>query len=102
MNLFTVTIEFEDRTLGIEQISASDEKEALENALQNAEALKKCNQNKIKNMVHSHIKIVHQANALKGVWTWHKFDLEDIDTNDIFGGIIIQTDSNGPLRNKLS
>lgn len=95
--LYTVTVNFEDRTVGIEQVSAVGPEAALEAAFREAEALEKYPRMAIELMRQRYVYINHIA-KLRGIWIWHQIPNESQVTADIFGGLIVQTDFAAPTR----
>ena len=97
LNLYTVTIVFEDRTYAIEQVSDSDSNAALSFALRNAEATEKYPRTSIDKLIDNYLG-GYQVADRKGVWIWHVVPNEIAECSDIFGGLVIQTDPTGPTR----
>ncbi|MDP3542598.1 MAG: hypothetical protein Q8T11_09055 [Elusimicrobiota bacterium] len=97
-HLFTVRIDFEDRTFAMEQTTAETPTEALRNVCQKAEALAHYDKTALTEMLDNRIILTHLA-GVRGVWNWHPKPIESEATADIFGGNIVQTDENGPQRN---
>jgi hypothetical protein len=104
MNLFTVIIEFEDRSAGIEQYLAESPEHALLNFVSKAESLEEYDRNRmtaiIKNRITQGNLLTHIANEFKGFWSINfGADLIDIpELSSIFGGYIVQTDNSAPKR----
>jgi hypothetical protein len=92
MQLYTVRIDFEDRTFAVEQVAAETPQQALKAACRQSQALAKHEEAALSVMLEqAHI---FQVAEILGVWSWHL-----ASTNaGIFGGIIVQTDPNAPNR----
>lgn len=99
MALFTVLVEFEDRTIAIEHIKASTAPAALEAALRSSEALSTLDRAAISELIANRLRI-NQVAALRGVWTWHQVPEEGSSAPEVFGGAIIQSDENAPARDE--
>ena len=95
--LYTVTIEFEDRAFAIEQVAAEDQEHALVKAILQAEALGNRDRSVIEALAKTHTKMYQVADRV-GVWNWHKIPNDVLETEDVFGGVIVQTDKNAPRR----
>lgn len=102
MNLYTVIIDFEDRTKVIEQVECSTEVEALHTVLRKAEALENHEKEAIEETIKTYLRITHLAMGYKGVWIWHHCNFENEKVEDIYGGSIVQTDKNGAIRERIS
>jgi hypothetical protein len=98
MNLYTVTIDFEDRTKAIEQVECSNEVEALHTVLRDAEALESHDKHAIEETIKDYLRFIHVAMGFKGVWLWHHCNFDNEKVEDIYGGSIVQTDRNGAVR----
>lgn len=106
MNLYTILIEFEDRRVGIDQFRAESPDQALHKFVTHAESLEEYDRRKILPILTFRSNqgnlLIHISNDLKGFWTIDfGLDLANIpELSSIYGGFIIQTDPNGPIRNK--
>jgi len=96
-SLFTVLVEFEDRSVAIEQITAEESRVALELAIRQSEALSAFDLGDIADLISKRLR-VNQVAGLRGVWTWYQVPEEGAPLAEVFGGAIIQTDENGPVR----
>jgi hypothetical protein len=99
MNLYTVTIDFEDRTRAVMQIEAVDEIEALKRAIMESEAIEHYDKQAIEDTLEHYLCITHLAMKYKGAWLWHHVNFDNEAVEDIYGGTIVQTDKNGAVRN---
>jgi hypothetical protein len=100
MPLYTVSIEFADRTCAFEQVEATTPDDALRVACGRSQALSgRFDREAISAMTKHHLKMFQVAGML-GVWNWHPVPGYDGITAEIFGGVVIQTDSNAPARPK--
>ena len=97
MPLFTVTIVFEDRTFAIEQVDSDTAEHALTAACEQAEAFAEHDAQAVAQMLQHRTRFVQIAQH-RGVWSWHQVPHESGATSDVFGGIIVQTDSHAPSR----
>jgi hypothetical protein len=96
MPLYTVNIDFEDRTFAIEQVEAETPQQSLKAACQRSQALAEHDSSAVSLMTeHAHI---YQVAEILGVWNWHPVPGHAGITADLFGGIIVQTDPNAPKR----
>ena len=96
MPLYTVRIDFEDRTFAVEQVAAQTPQQALKGACRQSWALAEHDGAAVSVMVeHAHI---YQVAEILGVWNWHPVPGHAGITADVFGGIIVQTDSTAPKR----
>ncbi|MBD3640793.1 MAG: hypothetical protein HUJ18_07320 [Marinobacter sp.] len=102
MDLYTVTIDFEDRTKAIEQVECSNEVEALHAALRDAEALESYESRAIEETIKDYLRVIHVGKGFKGVWLWHHCNFDNQKVEDIYGGSIVQTDRNGAARHRSS
>jgi len=75
LNLYTVTIVFEDRTLAIEQVRESSPMAALISVLRNAEAMAKYTKPSMDKLV-SEYSNSYQVADRKGVWNWRVFPIK--------------------------
>lgn len=100
-SLYTVTVDFEDRTFAVEQVTVLSPEEALEHTFRQAEALEKYPSDALESMRREFVRINEVANA-RGVWIWHQVPNDADVTADIFGGLIIRTDSGAPTRSEAS
>ena len=98
MNLYTVTIDFEDRTRAVMQVESFDEIEALNKAIRESEALETHDKTAIEETIDTYIQITHLAMGYKGVWLWHHCNFDNKAVEDIYGGTIVQSDKNGAVR----
>jgi hypothetical protein len=98
--LYTVTVNFADRTVAIEQVSADGPEAALEYAFRQSEALAKYPREAIELMRLRYIHLNHLAN-FRGVWIWHQIPNECRETEDIYAGLVVQSDSAAPSRGQL-
>jgi hypothetical protein len=96
MNLYTILISFEDRTVGIDQFEAETPQKALEEFINKAESLEEYDRKKIFSLI---INRSRQGN-LKGFWIIDLgTDFSDIpELSSIYGGYIVQTDLMAPKR----
>ena len=94
--LYTVSIQFADWSLGVEQASATDCRRALELALRQAESLQNRAPEAIEELV-SGVKMVHIA-EVRGVWDWYPGGGPSRSIPDVYGGLVIQTDLEAPVR----
>ena len=97
MPLFSLRIDFEDRTYAIEQVNADTPEDALKLACSQAEALEEYDQQILAEMLERRVRFTHIA-GLRGVWEWHQIPNASGFTADVFGGTIIQTDIDAPMR----
>jgi hypothetical protein len=102
MNLYTILIDFEDRTMGIDQFEGESVIQALEKFVLKAESLDNYDRQLLLSIIHNRSKqdvlLTHIA-YLKGFWIIN-FGVDLIDNpglSEIFGGYIIQTDIQGPV-----
>jgi hypothetical protein len=102
MNLYTVIVDFEDRTKAIEQVKCSNEIEALHKVLREAEALESHDKEAIEETINTYLRITHLAMQYNGVWIWHHCNFDNEKVEDIYGGSIVQTDKNGAVREPCS
>ena len=101
--LFTITAVFSDFTTAYEQSPATSPGEALENFLVTAEALSPYDRADRESIVTARrFMVVHLAGGLRGLWSWHL--TRDLDHDDVrlYGGVIVQTDPEAPLRPEQS
>lgn len=98
MNLYTVTIDFEDRTRAVLQVESTGEVGALSKAIRESEALENHDKAAIEETIDQFIRITHLAMGYKGVWLWHHVNFDSEAVEDIYGGTIVQTDRNGAVR----
>ena len=107
MKLYTVEITFADFTFGVEQYKAESPESALEEFFTNAECLNDYDRKKLIAIVKNRIKnknaLIHVAGNMRGVWIIN-VGTEDLELPEevepIFGGRIVQTDPDGPMRGK--
>lgn len=102
MNLYTVIINFADRTSAIEQVESQDELGALKLAIMNAEALEQLDNKILKDTIENFLKLTHIAMGYHGVWQWHHVNFNCEAVSEIYGGTIVQTDKNGAVRKASS
>ena len=104
MNLYTVIVDFEDRTNGIQQYEAETPEQALLEFIKQAESLEDYNRQGILSALSSRREnqklLIHVANDLHGFWIIDfGLDLNDVEEfSSILGGYVIQTDKEGPRR----
>jgi hypothetical protein len=96
MPLYTVRIDFEDRTYAIEQFEAESPQQALTGACQRSQALAAYETPAISVMTEH--AVIYQVADILGVWNWHPVPGHAGITADVFGGNIVQTDPNAPKR----
>jgi hypothetical protein len=96
MSLFTVIVDFADRTQGIEQYEAQGPREALERFVREAEALAEHDRRRVMHLVGKGDERLIQVADRHGVWMW--LPVVEHVMGDIYGGHIIQTDPHAPLR----
>lgn len=102
MNLYTVTIDFEDRTRAVMQVEEINELEALSRAIRETEALENHDKIAIEETLDKFLRVTHLAMGYRGVWLWHHVNFENEAVEDIYGGTIVQTDKNGAVRDTSS
>ena len=102
MNLYTITIDFEDRTRAVMQVDGKDEVEALAKALRESEALEIYARVALEETIEKFLILTHLAMGYKGVWLWHHVNFDSEAVTDIYGGVVIQTDKNGTIRESNS
>ena len=102
MNLYTVIIDFEDRTRAVEQVEYMSEVEALHKTLREAEALECYDKSAIEETIDSYLQITHLAMGYKGTWLWHHFNFDNEEMDPIYGRAIVQIDQNGAVRESSS
>lgn len=102
MNLYTVTIDFEDRTMAVMQVEGFNESEALNLAIRESEALENHDKIAIEETLDKFLRITHLAMGYKGVWLWHHVNFDNEAVEDIYGGTIVQTDKCGAVRETSS
>ena len=97
--LFTVSAIFSDFTVAYEQYDADNPSAALGLFLLKAEALSAYNKGvrSIAVLEKKH-ELTHVANGQRGLWLWHLTDQLEHEEVALYGGAIIQTDVNGPIR----
>jgi hypothetical protein len=96
MPLYTVTIDFEDRTFAIEQVAAETPQHALKGACRQSRALAEHDGAAVSVMAeNAHI---YQVADILGVWNWHPVPAHAGISADVFGGIIVQSDPIAPRR----
>jgi hypothetical protein len=104
MNLYTILISFEDRTVGIDQFEAETPQKALEEFINKAESLEEYDRKKIFSLIINRSRqgnlLMHIAKNLKGFWIIDLgTDFSDIpELSSIYGGYIVQTDLMAPKR----
>ena len=98
MNLYTVTIEFDDRRRAVEQVECYNETEALHKVLREAQVLETYTKRFIEETIEHFLRITHVAMNYKGIWLWHHTNFDNDEMKLIYGGIIIQTDKRGAVR----
>lgn len=101
MKLYTILLNFQDRTVWIEQYYAESPKEALLCFIEKAECLNKFNRNLLLNILLKRKNIfIHISMWIKWVWImdfWTDL-IDNIEFSDIMGGYIIQTDKDWEMR----
>ncbi|MCB2387253.1 hypothetical protein [Thalassolituus alkanivorans] len=102
MNLYTVTIDFEDRTRAVMQVEEINELEALSRAIRETETLENHDKIAIEETLDKFLRVTHLAMGYRGVWLWHHVNFENEAVEDIYGGTIVQTDKNGAVRDTSS
>lgn len=98
MNLYTVIINFEDRTLAIEQVESANELEALRSAIRRSKAVQNIDVKAVEETLKKFLKLIHVAMDYHGVWQWHHVNFNCEAVSEIYGGTIIQTDRKGAVR----
>lgn len=98
MNLYTITIDFDDHNRAIFQTSAKSEVTALGDALRHSEAMADYDKAIIEQVIAEHLSITHIAMGYKGVWIWHHTLNRKKGLPDILGGMIVQTAKEGAIR----
>ena len=96
MSLFTVIVDFADRTQAIEQYEVQSPREALERFVREAEALSEHDRKHVMHLVGRGDERLIQVADLHGVWNW--VPVVEHEMGDIYGGQIIQTDPHAPRR----
>lgn len=96
MSLFTVIVDFADRTQAIEQYEAKTPREALERFVHEAGALSEHDRKHVMHLVGKGDERLIQIADRYGVWSW--VPVVEHDPGDIYGGHVIQTDPRAPLR----
>jgi hypothetical protein len=96
MPLYTVRIDFEDRTFAIEQVVADTAQQALDDALRHAEAMANYERSEISALI-EHVRITQLADVV-GVWNWCPAPRSIGEAAEVYGGTIVQTDSEGSTR----
>lgn len=102
MNLYTVTIDFEDRTRAVMQVESINEIEALKRAIKESEALEHYDKKAVEDTLEKFLHITHLAMGYKGAWLWHHVNFDNEAVEDIYGGTIVQTDRSGAVRESSS
>lgn len=102
MNLYTVTIDFEDRTQAIMQVEGMNQVEALHHAVKNSEALKEYDKAALEETLENFLSVIHLAMNYKGIWLWHHVNFDNKAVENIYGGIIVQTDQAAAIRQSSS
>ena len=104
MNLYTVIIDFEDGTAGVEQYEADQPEQALLSFANKAESLDGYDRQQIVSIISNRIDkknlLTQIANEFKGFWLIN-FGADFIESENlasIFGGYVIQTDKEGPKK----
>lgn len=101
MNLYTILINFEDRTTWIGQYCSNTPEDALFEFIQKSESLYKYDRNKLFEVLKKRQKLTIHITNMKWFWIidfW--IDLLNIrDFSSIFGWYIIQSDQRWPIRN---
>lgn len=101
MNLYTVTIDFDDHARAIFQSSAKNEISALNDALRHSEAMADYDKAITEQVIAEHLSITHIAMDYKGVWIWHHTFNRKKGLHNILGGLIVQTAKEGAVRKTL-
>jgi hypothetical protein len=98
MSLFTVIVDFADRTQAIEQYQAQSPREALERFVREAEALSEHDRKQAMQLVGKGDERLIQVADRYGVWMW--VPVVEHEMGDIYGGHVIQTDPQAPVRRR--
>lgn len=104
MNLYTISISFEDRTVGVDQVEANSPEQAVQIFVKKAECLDGYNRDNILFIIDRSIEekklLVHIANNFKGYWmiNFGGDFMDDPQLSSIYDGTVVQTDPNGPVR----
>ncbi|NIA00627.1 hypothetical protein [Massilia sp. CCM 8734] len=97
--LFTVSATFSDFSMGYEQYEADGPAAALIMFLSRAESLSRyepaLRQLACRSDGHD---LLHVAGGIRGLWIWHLMTPLEPDDIALYGGTVIQTDADGPLR----
>ena len=97
MSLFTVIVDFADRTQAVEQYEADTPRDALVRFVHEAKCLSEHNRKHVMYLVgKADERLIQLADDLHGVWSW--VPAVEHEQGDILGGFVIQTDPDDPLR----
>jgi hypothetical protein len=97
--LFTVTATFSDFTAAYEQYVANTPTEALTQFLMGALALTGYDQSSRSAAAGAEgHRIVHAADGKRGLWIWHLTARLEHEEVALYGGCVVQTDLDGPVR----
>jgi len=100
MNLYTIIINFQDRSTGIDQYMTNNPEEALYKFIKSAECLCEYDRSKLLEILKKREKLTIHLKDMKWFWIldfWTDF-LENKEFSSIFWWYIIQSDNNWPVR----
>ncbi|PIT90563.1 MAG: hypothetical protein COU22_01425 [Candidatus Komeilibacteria bacterium CG10_big_fil_rev_8_21_14_0_10_41_13] len=102
---YTVSITFADFTKSVDQYEANSPEEAVDLCFQQAECFADYNRDMLVKVMQQRLDdkkaLIHVADGLKGVWlvvVGTEFQDFEGELEAIYGGIVVQTDPNGPRR----
>ena len=97
--LFTVSATFSDFTAAYEQYDAEGPAQALAAFISNAAALSEYDRESraVAARTEGH-RLIHVADGKHGLWVWHLVIEVEHEEVALYGGCIVQTDPNGPVR----
>jgi len=96
--LFTVTADFSDYTMAVEQYETASPEEAVRLFVETAEAMSGYDRSQWRAAEPDNVSLIHIAYDFRGAWIWGPTMLLVRDDNAMLGGVVVQTDPHGPRR----
>ena len=95
--LFTVTASFSDFTDAVEQFEAASPDDAARLFVETAASMAEYDRSEWRKAGPNNVALIHIA-VLRGAWLWATTPTLEHEDIGMLGGVVVQTDPNGPRR----
>ncbi len=96
--LYTVTATFSDFTNAVEQFDTHSPESAARLFIERAVSMADYDRRAWHRLAPENVRLIHLANGLRGTWIWSSATTLEHDEIGMLGGVIVQTDTAGPVR----